>query len=375
MDFTSVHRDSRQILSRLRRTEPLAVPTIITENLHFSQYLALLKTAYPEVNGLVVFDHDAGLIWRDSDSPVDPEQLESLLPDFIRGDTDAQFQKLPNGATVELIKLKNPQDQAELIICLCSGQHSEARAKLLATRKTFTCWSEMLLADYSKSIELANKETELVLMADELNRRYEELNLVYKAEGQAIDGYHGRELLRQLVLNTARFLSVDIMYLCIAGQNISMRKFRNDDPIPGSDALFKGLRKINLGVLEPDAWPLVVNHGEEKRKLGIEADLPFGLVAFPVVDGDGKTVGLLAIANQEFTLEEFSDSDRKLLGVMANKVSRILRSHFDPLTGLENSHSFELILSDLLKQSHGREARHAIATWLFASVAINSVCC
>jgi diguanylate cyclase (GGDEF)-like protein len=38
-----------------------------------------------------------------------------------------------------------------------------------------------------------------------------------------------------------------------------------------------------------------------------------------------------------------------------------VQSHFDPLTGLENSHSFELILKDLLKQVTGREAKHAIA--------------
>ncbi len=46
---------------------------------------------------------------------------------------------------------------------------------------------------------------------------------------------------------------------------------------------------------------------------------------------------------------------------MAKKVSKIVLSHFDPLTGLENSYSFDLILKDLLKHLKGPESRHAIA--------------
>ena len=200
-----------------------------------------------------------------------------------------------------------------------------------------------------------------MLMTDELTRRYEELNLIYKSEEHASNVSHGRELLRQLVLNTARFLSVDIIYLYIAGQNISMRKFRNDNPIFHADSLFKCLRTTIHPFLQTDAQSVVMNHSEEKQKLGIETDVPFKFVASPVVDGDGKTIGLLATANQEFAIDDFSNSDRNLLDVMAKKVSKIVQTHFDPLTGLENSHSFELILKDLLKQVTGREARHAIA--------------
>ena len=46
---------------------------------------------------------------------------------------------------------------------------------------------------------------------------------------------------------------------------------------------------------------------------------------------------------------------------MAKKASRIAQTHFDALTGLENSHSFELILRDLLRQSPDRGMNHAIA--------------
>lgn len=330
-------------------------------NVHFGEYLALLKTIYPAINGLIIFDCDAKLIWQGSDSTVDPEQIQSLLPNFIRGDADTQFQNLLNGSTGELVKLKNQQDQPTLVICLCSEPRNNSEVKSLAGQKTFAQLSEILLADYSQSIDLASKEDELMLMADELTRRYEELNLIYKSEEQASNVSNGRELLRQLVLNTARFLSVDIIYLYIAGPNVSMRKFRNDNPIFHADALFKCLRTNILQSLQSDAQSVVVNHSEEKQKLGIETDLPFKFVASPVDDDEGKAIGLFATASQEFAIDDFSNSDRNLLDVMAKKVSKIVQSHFDPLTGLENSHSFELILKDLLKQVTGREAKHAIA--------------
>jgi len=335
--------------------------TNVNTQVHFGEYLALLRTAYPAISGLIFFDCDARLIWQDSGSPVDAEQILSLLPNFIRGEADSQLQDLLNGGTGELVKLKNQQDQVTLVACLCREPSDRSEVKSIAGSKTFALLSEFLIADYSQNIDLANKEDELIQMTDELTRRYEELNLIYKSEEQASNVHHGRELLRQLVLNTARFLSVDIIYLYLPDLDVSMRKFRNDNPIFHADALFKCLRADILPALQTGGRSVVVNHSEEKQKLGIDAGLPFKFVASPVADDEGNATGLLATANQEFAIEDISNSDRNLLDVMAKKVSKIVQSHFDPLTGLENSHSFELILKDLLKQITGREARHAIA--------------
>lgn len=94
--------------------------------------------------------------------------------------------------------------------------------------------------------------------------------------------------------------------------------------------------------------------------MGIGCELPFKIVASPAVNIESEVIGLLAIASQNFAVD-FSNSDRNLLDVMSKKASKIAQSHFDPLTGLENSNSFELILKDLLKQSGGLEVNHAIA--------------
>jgi diguanylate cyclase (GGDEF)-like protein len=335
--------------------------TISYKNIHFDQYLALLKSIYPTINGLVVFDRHANLVWQDARNRVDEEQLLSLIPKFMRSESNSLIQNLLNGELGELVKLRDRHDVPALLLCLCRSPEGKATMPTLAIEPAFEQLSEMLISDYLQNLELASKENELILMTDELTRRYEELNLIYKAEDQAINTFHGRELLRQLVLNTSRFLNVDIIYLYIAGKGISMHKYRNDNPVFHADALFTCMRDTIHPILEADARPVVVNHVEEQHKLGIEQDLPFKFVVSPVVNTDGKAIGLLATASQDFAVDDFSNSDRNLLDVMAKKASKISQSHFDPLTGLENSHSFELILKDLLRQSRERGVSHAIA--------------
>ncbi len=277
---------------------------------HFGEYFSLLRGIYPELNGLVVFDGDAKLVWQDNDSPFDPKQIQSLLLKFIRGNADSQFHNLLNGGSGELVKLKNQREQTELVVCLCSETPDPEHLNSIAGEKTFIQLSQILLADYSQNNELASKEDELMQMTDELTRRYEELNLIYKSEEQASNVSHGRELLRQLVHNTARFLNVDIIYLYIADQNVSMRKFRNDNPIFHADALFKCLRTSIHPLLQKDPQSVVVNHAEQRENLGIDVGVPFKFVASPVIDDEDNTLGLLTTASQEFAMHVFAHSER-----------------------------------------------------------------
>ncbi|MBT8437081.1 MAG: EAL domain-containing protein, partial [Gammaproteobacteria bacterium] len=99
---------------------------------------------------------------------------------------------------------------------------------------------------------------------------------------------------------------------------------------------------------------------EDARKFNFTRNTPYKHVVSPVVNAENQVIGLLAIASQNFSVD-FSNSDRNLLDVMSKKASKIAQSHFDPLTGLENSNSFELIIKDLLKQSWGTDVNHAIA--------------
>ena len=329
-------------------------------NVHFQNYLTLLKEYCPAVKSLLIYDFEVNLIWQDEANYLDPKRIQPLLRVLKDGDSGSEVIELERGGFAELVRLDNEYGQMTLGLCLCLEQDGNPAPPDVSSKKSFILLSELLLADYQQGIALASKEDELNHMTDELTRRYEELNLIYKAEDQAMNIYHGRELLRQLVMNTSRFLNVDIIYLFIGGKNIAMHKFRGDNPVFQSEELFRCLRESVQPLLEVDKTAIVINHFDEAQQLGIGCELPFKLVASPVVNIDNEVIGVLAIASQNFAVD-FSNSDRNLLDVMSKKASKIAQSHFDPLTGLENSNSFELILKDLLKQSGGVDVQHAIA--------------
>ena len=328
-------------------------------NVHFDNYLALLKGFDPAVEGMIAFDHEQCFVWQDSSKTLELAVVVPQLKRFCDGKSDTELTSLDDGSNLELVNLRNPYGEVALTLCLYLGA-TDKTVQAVAANENIGLLNEFLLADYGQSLALASKEDELNHMTDELTKRYEELNLIYKAEDQALNIYHGRELLRQLVMNTSRFLNVDIIYLYIAGKNIAMHKYKNDNPLFESDKLFHYLQHSVYPLLETGQQSIVINHVDDARVYGFAETTPYKHVVSPVVNAENQVIGLLAIASQNFSVD-FSNSDRNLLDVMTKKASKIAQSHFDPLTGLENSNSFELILKDLLKQSWGTDVQHAIA--------------
>jgi len=328
-------------------------------SVHFNHYLALLKGYCPTVQAMIVFDGELSFVWQSRDNSIDSERIATPLKTFRDSGNDGELINLDDGRKLEMLNLKTEHREVALTLCLCHGA-TENTLQPAAANENIGLLNEFLLVDYQQSLALARKEDELNHMTDELTRRYEELNLIYKAEDQAMNIYHGRELLRQLVMNTSRFLNVDIIFLYIAGKNIAMHKYKNDNPLFESDKLFHYLRQSVFPFIETDPQSIVINHIDDGIKLGFEQQTPYKHVVSPVVNADNQVIGLIAIASQNFSVD-FSNSDRNLLDVMSKKASKIAQSHFDPLTGLENSNSFELIIKDLLKQSWGMDVNHAIA--------------
>jgi diguanylate cyclase (GGDEF)-like protein len=335
------------------------MPSLSGSNVHFDNYLALLKGFDPAVEGMIAFDHEHSVVWQDNSETRDLAVVVPQLKRFRDGDSDTDLTSIEDGSNLDLVNLRNQHGEVALTLCLYLGA-TDKTVQAVAANENISLLNEFLLADYEQSQALASKESELNHMTDELTNRYEELNLIYRAEDQAMNIYHGRELLRQLVMNTSRFLNVDIIFLSIAGKNITMHKYKNDNPLFEADKLFHYLENAVYPALEKSRESIVINHVDDASIYGIAEATPYQHVVSPVVNAENQVTGLLAIASQNFRVD-FSNSDRNLLDVIAKKASKITQSHFDPLTGLENSNSFELILKDLLKLSWGTDVNHAIA--------------
>ncbi len=331
--------------------------------IHFNQYLALLKSFSATVRGLVVYDGKARFVWNSDPEQTDHELLRSQILAHRSKSNEAAKTKslrcLGEDSYLEPIDLRNSDGEIVLMLGLYHSGLNGLVPDLLAGQENICLLSEFLVTEYRQSIALANQEDELDFMTDELTRRYEELNLIYRAEDQALNIFHGRELLRQLVTNTSRFLNVDITYLFLPGKNISNYQFKNDQPPDRFEKLLNCLRDAIYPKLQEENNAIVLNRSDDAKRLGITLDLPFKMVVCAVVNAENEVIGALAIAGQNSAVD-FSNSDRNLVDVMANKASKIAQSNFDPLTGLENSNSFELIIKGLLKQSCITGTQHAI---------------
>lgn len=329
--------------------------------IHFDQYLALLKGFSESVKGLVVYDAEAKIVYNIDAAQSLNKSLESDITEHrneaVKTDT---LRCLGKDLYLELIDLKSPQDEIVLTLGVCRSGQDGKSPDPLSTQNNISLLNQFLLTEYQQSITLASQEDELNFMTDELTKRYEELNLIYKAEDQALNIFHGRELLWQLVSNTVRFLNVDIVYLFLPRKKISIHKFKNGNPVHDFEKLLSQLQDSIYPRLQIENTAIVLNNNDDARKLGIAEDLSFKSIASPVVNADNEVMGALAIASQDFAID-FTNSDRNLVDVMAKKASKIAQSNFDPLTGLENSNSFELIIKNLLKQSWTTGINHAIA--------------
>lgn len=325
---------------------------------HFEHYFDLLVELCPMLTGMMAFNRDLELVWQDDDNKISPFQVKQMLRNFCARDEDQSIAGLSDDTQFELVNIRNDSGSV-LILCLRFTWNDPVR-QVVTDQERIRLLNRFLVADYEQSLVLNARENELNEMTDELTQRYEELNLIYKAEDQALNIHHGRELLNQLAMHTRRFLNVDVIYLFIEGKNVALHQFKNDEPVHRAENLFAGLRDSALPFLEQHQKAIVINRSEEANQFGLVPELPFKIVASPVYDAESTVIGLLAIANLN-TLVDFTNSDRNLLDVMAKKASKIAQTHFDPLTGLENNNSFELVLKDLLRQTRGTSAQHAIA--------------
>ena len=222
-----------------------------------------------------------------------------------------------------------------------------------------TALADCLEAEIHLLQMLSKKEKELESMADELVERYEELNLVYEAERDNPEATQGQEALRNLVYSCTDFLDVGMSALLLPGKGVAVYHFNPSGGLVNTSKLVSSIKQDIATWMIANGAPLVVNKALDAINYEIVYASPEKLLAYPVVNGDSKIIGLLAIANSS-SRPDFTNSDRNLLEVLAKKVSNIVQANFDPLTGLENLRSFEWNVHEALTEARERGQTHAI---------------
>ena len=202
-------------------------------------------------------------------------------------------------------------------------------------------------------------QAECEQLAVELTERYEELNLVYSTDDQVEFVEEGHEALKRLVHNCADYLDVGMAALICRDNDLVIHVMNRGEAPPDPEALLELLASTIYDRVQSQVSAVVLNELDEQERHRLLDDRPENLVAYPIIDDHGTAIGLLSVvARQE--LHTFSNGDRNLLEVMANKASRIIHTHHDSLTGLMNRSGFESTLVTALGTTRSQNTEHCM---------------
>ena len=313
----------------------------------FERYAKLVRAVIPDAAGLALCnDNGQAMQYLDFDSNA--EFLSAI---------DKMCDKDPDWASRSQTQIHAGKGQTLLTTGL-----SNARCEVIATLviliagKSQSSSDNPLLKAVADCIEREIAlDTELTTMTHELTERYEELNLVYHTEDQVNYFRQGQEALRNLTQNCLDYLDVSLAALIIKGKGVTISFDHPNEPIPKGQRIQTKLAANLYSWVREHRETVVINEMSHPLAAGI----PYRVLCCPIFQSSGKVDGILATVNS-YSKNNFTNSDRNLLQIMARKVSKILAANYDSLTGLMNRNGYEYMLAAALAQVQAKAVEKSL---------------
>jgi len=211
---------------------------------------------------------------------------------------------------------------------------------------------ENLARDMRLNLELAE-------MAEELNRRHEELNLIYSTNDAIETGGDDEAGLQLIVDHVLEHMEADLVVLSVPTRKLwTLASSTRGKPYTHSTALKQAEEQV-LDWLRRHGEPLVVNSQADAESEGLTGVLPLRTLVVPIYDDKDEIIGGLALcrANERPRLV---NSDKNLLLTVSTRVSKLIQGSFDSLTGLPRRSSFEIRLNRVIQELESSRGQHAL---------------
>ena len=341
----------------------MSAKTITT--VRFYNYWKLLQLLAPSVDLCIVFNHDGNFIWQSSNALHPQMDKITVLTRTFQAEASEDKQdtvhNLGDNNRLMILQLQDKDIDKFLTVALIGYQPDKGQLIASENRNSVDLLNKTLLTEYALINKVIEKEQELNSIADELTHRYEELNLIYSSDDHVQNISHGRELLKNIVINASNFMDVDFVVAMLPEKNVMFTHSKNNRTSQNFQHLIHRMENEIYMHLKIHKSPVVINRFEDAQSFNIFIEIPYKIAIAPMLNTDNEVIGLMGIINSNNRID-FTNSDRNLLEVLTNKATNIVLHNFDPLTGLENTHSFEMILLDTLKQTWQNDSHHAIAS-------------
>jgi diguanylate cyclase (GGDEF)-like protein len=200
---------------------------------------------------------------------------------------------------------------------------------------------------------------ELNAMARELTDRYEELNLVYETNDEIIEFENEADAYDQLLQNCVEHLDLGAAILIFPEQETIYYITAKHDPFQSPLYLLQQFSIELYQVIRETRNSILINDFADPVRAGLGMEIPYKIMAAPVVNGKGAVTGMIVCLNHMHKTDYFN-SDKNLLNVMSRKVSKIIQANYDSLTGLMNMHSFQPRLNEAINSSRSKGIFHSL---------------
>jgi len=192
--------------------------------------------------------------------------------------------------------------------------------------------------------------TELLDMTEELTSRYEELNLVFSNQAPGDAQSSIEQQLSDIVESSSQYMQLSLCFMVLGNQGLSFLSASNErlEQLGNSISL---LAKPVTRWLEENQGSHVFNNGLE---FPIEVPPEFKSwrhIITPITVGTDDNVAGFLIVARSHSEDYFTNSDKNLLEVMAQKASKLVRSTYDDLTRLLRRSAFQVQLTAKLQPS------------------------
>lgn len=194
---------------------------------------------------------------------------------------------------------------------------------------------------------------ELNAAAMELTDRYEELNLIYGTEESSDQYDKGRSVLSSLLIQCSERMNVDGCILYLPDQNLFLIEGGGD--LKQSILTSENFAKYSLLPWADSAGQAsVINDTYELQERLATTEVDCKIINSPILGYSANACGFVAVFNN-VKRSDFTNSDRNLLEIISRKATRIVRNHYDELTGLTSKASFENYLEDVIVRMSDNE--------------------
>ncbi len=188
---------------------------------------------------------------------------------------------------------------------------------------------------------------ELNEIAWELGERYNELNILCRADEAMQPRQECRDTLSLQVRQLASHLETDLAVLWVAQRELVFPAgalYRRDDK--ELNTWLHDLAHTAYQWFLNGNGPLGMNSPEDTNRQRLGVDGTYKLIGVPILDRRPAVSGVLVCANR-MDRPDFTNSHRNLLEVASERASECVREHQDELTGLLNRNGFQTHLVQL----------------------------